>query len=181
MEDSDSWKESFVLIEEEKLPEKRQVKLTLLIISPFNELFEYYSNWRRLISAVAWLKRFVNLIRTKKNLNLPQYLTVPELKSTEICVLRRMQEDIFKTDILALANGYELPRSSKLKRLAPFLDRGLLYVGGRLQNAKIPELQKHPIVLPAKHKVTKLIFEDRHRELLHCGPQTLLAEVRRLY
>ncbi|XP_022177324.1 uncharacterized protein LOC111038506 [Myzus persicae] len=58
---------------------------------------------------------------------------------------------------------------------------GLIRVGGRLENSNFTEDQKHKIVIPANNRVTRLIFEDRHRMLLHCGPQSLLAEVRRIY
>lgn len=50
-----------------------------------------------------------------------------------------------------------------------------------MDNAQIEENQKHPIVLPATHKITRLIFEDTHQTILHCGPQALLAEVRQRY
>lgn len=50
-----------------------------------------------------------------------------------------------------------------------------------MENANIDETRKHPIVLPSSHKITLIIFECRHRELLHAGPQLLLSEVRRQY
>lgn len=40
---------------------------------------------------------------------------------------------------------------------------------------------KHPVVLPAAHKVTSMIFEKYHPELLHGVPQILLSAVRLLY
>lgn len=57
----------------------------------------------------------------------------------------------------------------------------MILVGGRLRHAQIPERQKHPVVLPNSHRVTKLIFKHRHQELSHCGPQALLADIRRIY
>ncbi|XP_060869217.1 uncharacterized protein LOC132944003 [Metopolophium dirhodum] len=68
-----------------------------------------------------------------------------------------------------------------LRSLNPFLRDGLILVGGRLENSDIADGQKHPIVLPASHKITRLIFEAYHLELLHGGPQLMLSEVRRLY
>jgi len=77
----------------------------------------------------------------------------------------------------------EIPKCSKLKGLCPLLrkDGLIIVVGGRLENAELGEKQKHPIVVPAKHKITRLIFEDFHQTLLHCGPQMLLAEIRQCY
>lgn len=40
---------------------------------------------------------------------------------------------------------------------------------------------KHPMILPARHRLTKMIFEYYHLKLLHAGPQLLLATVRQRY
>lgn len=77
-----------------------------------------------------------------------------------------------------LSKGLEVRRRSKLISLNPVMKNGLILVGGRLQNASIYEVRKHPIVLPSGYKLTNLIFKDHHRLLLHCGPQALLASVR---
>ncbi|XP_050066298.1 uncharacterized protein LOC126555420 [Aphis gossypii] len=45
----------------------------------------------------------------------------------------------------------------------------------------IPEEQRTPIILPADHRITRLIFTEHHRSLLHCGPSALLADIRRQY
>ena len=44
----------------------------------------------------------------------------------------------------------EVTKTSPLYRLDPFVDRGLLRVGGRLNHADIPEESKHPVILPRK-------------------------------
>lgn len=78
------------------------------------------------------------------------------------------KKNIFHADISALESGKEQACSSKLKELNPFLNNGLLLIGGRLENANIPKEQKHPIILPSDH-------------MLHCGLQLLLADIRRVY
>jgi len=108
-------------------------------------------------------------------------MTVSELRTAEIIVLQQIQRERFLLEITDLKEKREVANKSKLKRLAPFLCNDLILVGGRLQNADLPLRKKHPIVLPASHKVTRMIFEDRNRELLHCGPQALSAEIRQSY
>ena len=50
-----------------------------------------------------------------------------------------------------------------MKKLHPFLDeKGILRVGGRLENALIKFEAKHPIVLPYRHHVTNLIISQHH-------------------
>lgn len=82
---------------------------------------------------------------------------------------------------MALEKGQEVPRNSKLRSLNPFLSDGMILVGGRLENSNMADEYEHPVVLPASHKVTRLIFQKYHLEVLHGGPQLLLSEVRRLY
>jgi len=62
----------------------------------------------------------------------------------------------------------------KLRKLAPFLDKhGLLRVGGRLANAKMPYNEKYPLLLPKCSRLTALLIYHVHRTQSHPGPQTL--------
>lgn len=70
-----------------------------------------------------------------------------------------------------MERGNKVSCGSKLKSLFPFMQDGILLVGGRLQNVRISETQRHPIVLPAHYRLTRLIFENVIREMLHCGQQ----------
>lgn len=169
------------LIQDEEIPEQRVVKLALVVSIPLNKLFNAFSNWHKLLRSVAWLSRFIRYIKTKKTIEYPKHLLVNELQGAKAAVIKWVQTESFHEEIKALEADKELPRRSKIKNLQPFIRDGLIYVGGRLENSSLCEQQKHPVILPASHKITRLIFEDRHRELLHCGPQALLAEVRRMY
>ncbi|VVC27564.1 Peptidase aspartic, putative,Retrotransposon, Pao,Aspartic peptidase domain [Cinara cedri] len=124
--------------------ELRQVRLTLTAIHPLNGLFHHYSDWRRLLGAVAWLKRFLKFLKEKKRVQFPRYLTAAEYKEAEIVVLIQVQEEAFAEEISALRKGKDIARSSKLKGLLPYLSCGMIFVGGRSQHASIPERQKHP-------------------------------------
>jgi len=69
--------------------------------------------------------------------------------------------------------------SDTYRSLDPFLDNTkVLRVGGRLQNSSLAFDEKHLMLLPVGHEVTRLIFENKHRQLKHCGPQALLANTR---
>ncbi|GFT78237.1 integrase catalytic domain-containing protein [Trichonephila clavipes] len=51
-------------------------------------------------------------------------------------------------------------------------------VGGRLQKSKFSYLQKHPIILPAKHYFVNLIMRDSHEKVFHGGVSETLLEIR---
>lgn len=71
-----------------------------------------------------------------------------------------------------LSRNREVDRHSNLNALAPFLDKdNILRVGGRLEPADIAFDAKHPILLPYNDPVTRLIFEQSHKDTMHCGPQ----------
>ena len=105
-----------------------------------------------------------------------------ELDRSAERLIRHVQEHVFEDKISNLRQVKTIKTFSKLLSLNPFLDsNGLLRVGGKLQAVTLNFERKHPIVLPDKHRLTKLIFEREHRRLLHAGPQALLAMVHSRY
>jgi hypothetical protein len=102
-----------------------------------------------------------------------------ELHESLIVIACIMQHSAFAQEIQNLQQGKALPSHSKLLTLHPFLDgNNLLRVGGRLENAEVPFDQKHPLILPPEHHVTKLLIWSEHVRLLHAGGQLLLASQR---
>ncbi|GBL78500.1 hypothetical protein AVEN_42982-1 [Araneus ventricosus] len=57
----------------------------------------------------------------------------------------------------------------------------MLRVGGRLRNSILPYNSKHPILLPAKHKVIDMIILYYHKIQFHSGPQALLYNIRQKF
>jgi len=180
---NDGWEHSFTTLpDEETLPERRVVKFALTTMDQSIGLIEHYSSWRRLVRAVAWILKFIDFRRTRQIGTTARYLSVSYLKKAETSLIRQAQLQEFNEEYISLSKNKEVSGRSKLKGLHPMLQsENLILVGGRLDNAQIAENQRHPIVLPATHKITRLIFEDAHRTLLHCGPQALLAEIRQRY
>lgn len=164
-----------------ELPEQRTIQLALLIISPLKDIVSRYSTWHRLLRGVAWILRFIKYIRSGRQIQASNYLSIQDLKDAEHVLLRIAQKEDFGNEIMALNKQKEIGHNSKLKALNPLMKNKLIVVGGRLENADISEEQKRPIILPANHRITRLIFMHRHRNLLHCGPQALLADIRRCY
>ena len=72
-------------------------------------------------------------------------------------------------------------KTSPIYRLDPFVDNGLLRVGGRQHNPEIPEECKHPIILPRKSHATTLIIRDAHERLGHAGRGHVLTPLREKY
>ena len=109
-------------------------------------------------------------------------LSVCEMSATLHQIVRRVQQELFSMEIKALNNGKPLPSSSSIASLTPYLDeQQILRVGGRLEKSELSKSAKHPIILPAKHHLSKLIIQEAHLDTMHGGVELTLAYVRSRY
>jgi len=178
----------FMLEPELDLPEKKRTTVTMTAIESFEvQLLHKYSSFSKLCRIIAYCYRFIerssgsggDMVSRKRKI---RPLEVHELNKAENIVLKWVQQDGFQKELQCLRNNRNLHRKSKLASLCPFVDKsGLMRVGGRLRHASIPENQKHPIILPAKHHVSSLIMQENHKKLLHCSPEQLLHHTRQRY
>ena len=71
--------------------------------------------------------------------------------------------------------------SSSVNRLDPFMDGGVLRVGGQLNRADLPHKVKHPVILPRKSHVSTLLIRHTHKSLGHAGRSHVIAALREKY
>ena len=135
-----------------------------------------FSSLQKLLRVVAWLRRLSSKCK-------PPTLTFSELEASQLCVLRLAQAQYFSPQAIKNMQLYGYHKAVEkcpqkdvknrlmdLLKLAPYVDEtGLLRVGGRLQNSSLPEHMIHPIVLPRRHQVTRLIIEEIHDKNHHFG------------
>ncbi len=105
-------------------------------------------------------------------------VSVEQLRlAMEKCV-KRVQGCYFQEEIDSLKKNGAVHRGSRVLKLSPFLDeRGLLRVGGRLEEAPLPEDSIHPMLLPTTHPFTSLVIKDAHERCLHSQIHRTLYEV----
>ncbi|KAL1443566.1 hypothetical protein MTO96_045953 [Rhipicephalus appendiculatus] len=118
----------------------------------------------------AWILRFVTACRARSTSQ--GHLTTEELVTSEKYWLSITQKQRFGLELAALQAGRDLPKTSRIRDLHPFLDEGgdgLLRIQTRLRNVVYHEGIKHPILLPGHHIATELIATGSHRRLLHAG------------
>jgi len=132
--------------------------------------------------SLAYCFRFIHNCRKKGDERILSNLTLQELDTAHREIIKYSQDSYFQEDLKNLKNKRDLDRTSRLRQLHPFLDEnGILRVGGRLHEAPWSFERKHPILLPAQCKITRLLIEREHRTLLHAGPQLLLAFIQQRY
>lgn len=143
------------------------------------QLLENHSSLSKLKRILAYCLRFVHNCRSKISERNLSSLTTKELQGALHTLIKLVQRTHFENDIKTLEKSNELKLTSKLLSLSPFVYKsGILRVGGRLAKTDWSFVRKHPILLPNKDKLTKLIFEEEHIRNLYAGPQALLSAVR---
>lgn len=163
-----------------ELLEKRKVILTVSAIRDLPVLTKI-SSFVKLQRVIAYVLRFIHNAKNNAN-HLTGHLTSNEMRQTRIVIFKVVQSQEFSEDISNLQNNRALNKNSKLRNLDPFLDSdGLLRVGGRLAEADIPYRQKHPIILPPNHHVTRILIDLEHISLFHAGPSQIIASLKTKY
>ncbi|XP_062539042.1 uncharacterized protein LOC134207338 [Armigeres subalbatus] len=162
----------------EDLLERRKTVLLTKEASPDISLFERYSTFWKLVRITAIVLRFISRCRTKTPHQTP-YLTVSELQAAKETLVKTVQYQNFPEEVKTLKRKGTVPSKSPLKNLQLFVDqKGILRLGGRLRLSEEKYQTKHPMVLPSKHPLTKLIAEHFHIALLHSGPRMTMATMR---
>lgn len=138
------------------------------------------SSYYKLKRVMAYCLRFIDMCKHKKRISDP--LTMSELRMAEIIIIKTMQTESFGDEISQLRKNNTLSKKSKLINLTPFLDdHGILRVGGRLKNAKIPYNAKNQMLLPHDHFMTKPIIYSIHLTCLHGGPRLTESVLRQKF
>ena len=96
--------------------------------------------------------------------------------------MRLVQAQGFAEELSDLKANREVMSSSRLAKLKPVLAERVLCVGGRLEEAVVLSYdEKHPIILPKKQHVSKLIVCHCHESLAHAGREQTLAQTRKIF
>lgn len=170
--------------------------------NPVLEIIERFSSWTHLKKIVAWILRYKShLSRLSKkrrtgvtnpiqSTSTTTLITIVELNNAEFEILKHVQTRCFKEELGRLKQVNQqatssrlnvLKKSSNIFKLDPILTQGLIRVGGRLQRAPINTDTMHPVILPKKHHVVKLIIQYYHHVAGHSGLVYALSLTRQRY
>ena len=143
-----------VFFNEHPIPtEERDIQKVLLpVIASDLFLLEKISSFIRLVRVTSWILRFANNTKKRNKRNNNLFLSLPELEKAEELWWRIAQEATFQREIQDLKDERKVSTESRILSFRPFLDgRVLLRVGGRLQKANMPFLERHPVILAGSH------------------------------
>lgn len=140
--------------------------------------FNRYSSLNKLQRSVAYVRRFLYNAKNNNNRRVGS-LSAEELRESLhlLCIIAQGQS--YPVEYELLLKCKPLSNKSKILSLSPFLDKNkVIRVGGRIDASTCSYEKKHPILLHASHRLTRLYFEREHVNNMHAGPQLLLATVR---
>ncbi|KAL7840982.1 hypothetical protein SRHO_G00246730 [Serrasalmus rhombeus] len=189
-----------------ELKKEHRTNAVIMETNATSQLIEYFSDWKRLKIAVAWMLKLKHVLmelskKRKELLELsdqscdiqqkmqkvkaalrPQSLSIEDLSEAEKAVIRFSQFERFNNEIVGLSSGKtEVTKGSTIHRLNPVLENELLRVGGRLCKAAMPEEIKHPIILSKDQHISKLILKHIHEQVGHGGRNQVLSKLREKY
>ena len=128
-----------------------------------------YSSWTRFLRVYSWVNRFIsNCVEDEKH-RVKGGLTLNELNDVEKIIIKDMQRKEYAKEYLDLQKGKNLSQHSKILGLCPKLDEdGVIRLDTRLQYAEfLPYDVRHPILLPRRNWVTRLIVKYFHEKGNH--------------
>lgn len=143
------------------------------------KILDSFSSFNRLLRVTARAKRLSKNFRARASTRI---LGVKDLRQARDFWIRAVQQHFFPKEYGALHKAMEIPVTSNIKELNPFLDdEGLLRMRGRLENSSLSYNEKCPIILPSKSNFTRLLVLETHQLTLHGGPQLVLTWLRKRY
>ena len=187
--------ETWSTLEEEvvvNLDDDPEVKCAAAVVGLKEDILsrlEKFSSWYKMKRVIALILKFKSKIMQKiKNGSEEQHteskrtcdLSIQDLQNAEKEILKSVQAESFGEEIKLLQAKKNLPTSSSIRVLDPYLDRdNLLRVGGRLRRSNLDLNIVHPYLLPKKSHVSLAVIRWCHSNVAHGGRGLTLNELRR--
>ncbi|XP_063541410.1 uncharacterized protein LOC134750209 [Cydia strobilella] len=150
------------------LPTSLKMKKTFHVNLGDTPIWERFSSLIKLKRVQVQRRRWRRFINWKNKTNREDYLTAPVMEEIEMRCIRYYQYLMYEDEIKYLKKKGKIKAKSFLIALTPYLDEhGLLRVGGRLNNSSIAEEANHPIIIPSKQHISKLLIKEAQLRTLH--------------
>ena len=129
------------------------------------------------LRVVAYVNRFVSLLRSKKKPPHP-YITTDECCDAMTHLILEAQQFFYADELRTLANETQVEKTSRNFRLYPCLHEGLFYVGGWLAQSNYPDSMKYQRIIPQDSELARLVVLHEHHQTLHVGTTQAIAYIR---
>ena len=166
---------------EEVLEEQKKTKIISFHASTAlnQDVFDLskYNSPHKALRVLAYVKRFVSKLEKELN-DFPRYVTASELVDATKILLRPEQRKAYSDKIKTLEIAPQVKKESKTWKFCYFLDDGVLYLGGRLAYANLPDGSKYQRLIPQNSQLARLVVSNAHLSTLHGGTTQVMAHIR---
>lgn len=168
-----------------QVPERKVQRDALTTSNSHNDILDlnkFQNSYIKFRNTHAYVIRFIHNISVKDKSNRRiGHLSIEEVRLAINSIVKIIQFNNFGEELRCLQSDKAILKTSKLTSLHPFLDNGIIRVGGRLSNSSLPYSTKFPIILPSSHSFTISLASYHHKRAFHCGPNALIAILRSEY
>ncbi|XP_043657461.1 uncharacterized protein LOC122622884 [Drosophila teissieri] len=153
-----------------------------LATCPAWDLLERFSNFNRMLRVMAFVQRFINRCRRIPTPSSTD-LSSKELAHIQLMLIRQTQRADYPEEYNILQSKGQLPSSSCILNLNPFLDAdGIMRSCGRLTASdSLSYDERHPILLAYHSKLAELLVTFTHRISIHGRNQLMVRLIRTRY
>lgn len=145
---------------------KRVVVSHLAQVLESQRYFEHFSDFRKVLRTIAWIRRWKNFKRDK-DLKVGKEITHEEEEEAEVCLIKMIQAENFESN------------KGILRQLNAVKDqRGIWRVKTKIIMRKDFEQFRYPILLPKNHIAVSCLIRKEHLETHHSGSQVLRNSLR---
>lgn len=163
--------------------EKKIVRVHVAVNPESQCILNRFSSFNRAIQVICYVLRFFHRTHPTHRHSFKYdniLLTVSEVNYTRNKLINLTQRQHFPETMQALYKQHDIPKTSTILNLNPFLDKnGIIRSFGRL--AYSPSMsydERYPIILPYNCQFSRLLVRFIHHLCLHGGNQQVLNLVR---
>jgi hypothetical protein len=180
-EDVSAWPQKGSADEVVNLPEQKTSSVFIALMHE-DTFIKDFTQLHKLKRVTAYCLRFIHNCRKRPTERTFGPLSALELKRALNACIKLVQTVTFAREVSDLMKGSKLSSKSNIKDLNPIIDENdIIRVGGRLHKAPLTYEERHQIILPSHHHLTKLIIKAEHLRLLHAAPHLLIASLRQRF
>ena len=103
-------------------------------------------------------KEYLRYHKRDDKFELSKHLTAEDLKLSAVAIVQLAQSEVFSEEVENLEKRGSVKSSSKLVKLSPILDNGVVGVGGRIGDSPVAPGARFPMNVPPNHPITQLLI-----------------------
>ena len=126
------------------------------------------SKYLRTLRSVGWILRWRTSTKNTRTL-----LTLEELKDAKPVILKQVQKNFFWEELKALESDQPVHQQSSLMSLHPFVEDGLIRMGGCLQQVATFE-ELNPVLVKKCGVIDQSVLHI-HEQMQHAGAGTVIS------